>query len=276
MANSSKPLPLMADGKPYYTLSSYDPVSVEVLVPLVTDDDIDFALDAMLAQMGASREELEDPAWVAQTLPGIHDAGELRGFVRDQLTDANANLAEQQKVSACSAGLVERLNQRVPLETVARNRRDGESSLMQQMAQQGLTLDQFLMQMGMTRADYEEMLDAQAHDISQSAAALSAYAREKKLSVADSEIGPLLGIPEDQVNALVMNLRMTGRYNELLDGALQAKALQTAVSECVCTYRHETAAEAQARVEMVRLAREQAEASEDDAPGNGDTGMRLV
>ena len=44
MANSSKPLPLMADGKPYYTLSSYDPVSVEVLVPLVTDDDIDAAI----------------------------------------------------------------------------------------------------------------------------------------------------------------------------------------------------------------------------------------
>ena len=84
-----KPQPLMLGDKAHYTLSSYDPVTITVNVPFTTEEDVDLALDGVLRQMGATRENLADSAWLAEHFQGISDAETLRQVIRSQVADMN-------------------------------------------------------------------------------------------------------------------------------------------------------------------------------------------
>ena len=100
-----KPLPLMVGNKAYYSLTSYDPVEIEVNVPYTSDEDIELGLEMTLADMGGSLASLDDPTWVAEHFEGLHDAGEVREAMRQEVLAMNANAAEQQKVGECVEAL---------------------------------------------------------------------------------------------------------------------------------------------------------------------------
>ncbi|MDO5107683.1 MAG: hypothetical protein Q4D39_05345, partial [Coriobacteriaceae bacterium] len=105
---------------------------------------------------------------------------------------------------------------------------------------------------GISAAEFEGMLDAQAIQTSQIDAALDAYAHEKKLSVDEREFGPLLGMKPNDVKNLIKQAQAAGRYDDIRDAALRAKAADAVVAECSCTYHHESEAEAAERLKMLR------------------------
>lgn len=253
-----KPEPLIIGGRAHYTLTSYDPVTIEVDVRQVTEEDVDYAMQLTVMQAGGGPEQLADDAWIAEQFMGVKDASELRMAVRDQLQAVNMQLAEDQKASACANALVERLVQRVPREQVTRAREMVARGLMQNLAQDGISEETFLATSGMRKSDLELMLDQQAQVTAEHAAAISAWAEERKLQVTDDEIPRLVGIPPAQTEEFRKQMATMGmsELEELRRAALQSKAMEIIVAECSCTYHHESPAEAAARVARMQAEQE--------------------
>ena len=274
-----KPQPLMLGDKAHYTLSSYDPVSIVVDVARTTDDDVNFAIDTMLGQVGATREDLNDPAFLAEHFEDVKSADELYAAARDELEQVNAQYAESQKVGLAVAELTKRLQQAIPTMLLARYLQGVRMNFEQQLAAEGMTVEQFMARSGASRTDIEEMVGAQARQVAEQEAALDAYAREKKLTVDEDEFSHLLGIPAAGIDEVIKQARAAGQYEQLKDAALHAKAAQSVVAECSCTYRHETEEQAKERVARARRLRaeyEQAFAEAEKEASEPDSGFELV
>lgn len=252
MARIVKPQPLVMGGKAYYTLSSYDPVSVEVHVTSVTDDDVSLILGDIARQAGVPVEKLSDDAWVRENIPGVSGADDLRSRVRAEIQQANAEAAEDEKTRRCLEALAERLGQSVPPEQVRQLQQALVGQLEAGLAARGRTLEWYAAQMGGSRAMLEDAFAQEAQEMAEQEAALDAYAREKKLSVDDSEYPELLGLDAKSAQKLMDQAKAQGHAAELRDGALRVKAQRAVVGEASCTYVQETPAEAAQRLEQLR------------------------
>lgn len=277
-----KPLPFMVGNKAYYSLTSYDPVEVEVNVPYTSDEDIEIGLELTLAEVGGTLADLDDPAWVAERFEGMSNADEVREAIRQDVLAMNANIAEQQKVGACVEALAARLGQSIPPQHLEQTKQAIRMHFAQQLDADGMTPEQFMTRTGTSPVQLEAMFDRQARQAAEGDAALSAYAHEKKLKVDEQEYGGLLGIPADEVQGVIDQARATGQYDELREVALRAKAAQLVVAECSCSYRHETPQEAHVRLMQYRKLREEFDRKmADDEPddlqeGHEKTGFKLV
>ncbi len=254
-----KPQPLMLGDKAHYTLSSYDPVHVEVEVPYTNEEEVSMMVESVLAQMGATEEDLKDEDWIKEHFEDVNSVDELYAAARAQISEMNAQVAEQQKVGMAVAELTKRLQQAVPTMLLARYRQSVMMNFQQQLAAEGLTVEQFMANSGATQSDINRMLDEQALRIAEQEAALDAYAREKKLSVMEDEIAQLLGFPEAEADNFIKQAKGAGQYEQLKDAALHAKAAQVLVAECSCTYHHESEEQGRARFEQIKQLHEQYE-----------------
>ncbi len=234
--NIQKPQPLMVDGKAYYTLTSYDPVEIEVYVPSATDDDVEMMLDTLLRSAGAGREVLSDANWLKQ-----HGSYES---------------VDRQRQTLCAEALAERLGQSVPPAQLAEVRRSIETSLRAQIQASGMRLDDFLAQMGTTQVGLDSTLDEQARSVAEQDAALGAFAQARKLTVEEGDYPRLLHMPASQCQALVEQAKAIGQEEQIRDSALHNHALEVVVAECVTHYHYETPEEARERVAQMRAMRQ--------------------
>ena len=244
-----KPAPMMVNGRPIYTLTSYDPVSVEVTVPKTTDEEVELMMGQVLAQHGADPQKLLDAAWIAQEFPGAQSADDLRQAIRMQLEDMSSQNAEQEKPQRCAEELAKRLCQSVPASEVAIVKQDMMAQFEQEARQSGPGYDEFL---AANRIAVEQLFEEQAKAVAEQDAALDAFARNAKLEVDTSEYPQLLGIPANQLDPLLEQLRAAGQMASIQEAALRAKAMRVLVSQCKCTYHHETDEEAAERVAQLR------------------------
>ncbi|MBR1830107.1 MAG: hypothetical protein IJ781_11515 [Atopobiaceae bacterium] len=135
-----KPQPLMLGDKAHYTLSSYDPVHVEVEVPYITDEEVAMTVETILNQMGATTADLSDESWLKEHFEDVQTVDELYAAARAQISEMNAQVAEQQKVGMAVAELTKRLQQAVPTMLLARYRQSVMMNFQQQLAAEGLTI----------------------------------------------------------------------------------------------------------------------------------------
>lgn len=228
-----KPEPLILDGRAHYTLTSYEPVSVEVDVPNVTEEDVRGALQLAIMQEGGGPERMSDDAWIRQKFEGVHGVAELKSVLRKELQLYGEQMMEQQKMAACANALAQRLMQRVPQDHINRTREAVEAAFYQSLEQNGISETVFLAQSGMSRADLQRLFDQQAKETAEQDAAVSAWADNRKLRVTDDEVSRVLGIPD---------LSEIDNMSEARQAARKLKALSIVVAECSCTYRHGIAA----------------------------------
>lgn len=279
-----KPQPLMVGNKAYYTLSSYDPVEVTVYVSHTTDEEVTMGIEAMLSDLGATPADLNDPTWVSKHFEGLSTIQEVREAMRQELEFMNMQVAESQKATACVDELVKRLRQSVTPQRLADAREIVDRSFAESLDADGLTVQQFMERTGTTEAMLETMLEARSKDTAEGGAALLAYAREKKIRVDESELPELMGTTPEQAQQIVAGSRAAGQYDRLMEGALLSKATAILVSECVCTYHHETPEEARERVDGFIRYQQMVQQYEDgnsdeggDEPAEqGRTGFKLV
>lgn len=250
--DTAKPAPMMVGGKPLYSLSSYEPVEVEVMVPFTSDAEVELAVSSMVAEEGGDANSLSDAEWLAKHFEGLRSADEVHRVVRARLREMNSQFAEDQKRDKCLLALAERLNQSVAPEQLEATRAGIYANMKQRAAASGMTMEAFMERGGVSAADFDAMLDTQAAQTAQIDAALSAYARENKITAAESEYAQLLGMPADAAKNLIGQARATGHLDEIRDAAVRAKAAQAVVGACRCTYHHETEAEAAERLKMLR------------------------
>ena len=277
-----KPLPLMVGNKAYYSLTSYDPVEITVDVPYTSEEDVQYALEMSVADVGGTLKDLDNPDWVAEHFPGLTTRQQVVDALRQQIQLSGNQIAEQQKLGKCVEALSSRLAQSVPPQHIEEARDALRMRFVQQLQAEGLTPEQFMMRSGTTAAQLDNMFSTQAVQLAEGDAALSAYAHEKKLKVSEEEYGRLLGIPADELQDMISQARAAGQMDEMREAALRAKAAQIVVAECSCTYNHETPEHARARMaqfrqmEQMYAQRFEDDESQDEEPEAGKTGFKLV
>ena len=167
----------------------------------------------------------------------------------------------------CVEALSARLAQSIPPQHLEEAKNAIKARFVQQLQAEGLTPDQFLARSGTSAMQLEAMFDRQAQQMAEGDAALSAVAHERKLKVDEMEYGRLLGLAPDALNQVMEQARAAGQLDDLREAALRAKAAQLVVAECACTYNHETAAQAEARIRQYRQMEQMfAERFEKDEP----------
>ena len=277
-----KPLPLMVGNKAYYSLTSYDPVEVEVDVPYTSEEDIQLGIEMTVADLGGTMADLDNPDWVAEHFDGLTTRKQVEAAMRQQVDSMNAQMAEEQKVGKCVEALSARLGQSIPPQHLEQARQAVQMRFIQQLQAEGITPDQFLARSGATVAQMDAMFDQQARTLCEGDAALSAYAHEKKLKVDEHEYGRLLGLSPDDLKTVMEQARATGQMDELREAALRSKAAQIVVAECSCTYNHETPEQARRRIAQFRQMQQMyddrfgGDEPADDTPEEGKTGFKLV
>ncbi len=225
-----KPDPLIIGGRPHYTLTSYDPVAVEVTVPTITEADVESAMQFAIMQEGGGPERMYDDAWIRDKFDGVHGAAELRDTIRRELQAFNEQMVEQQKMSACASALAERLEQRVPAEQIQRTRQAVEQTFYASLAKEGMTIETFIAQSGARMSDVEAMLNQQAQTAAVNEAAVSAWADKFNVQVSDDELRQLTGAND---------LSQIPEREDLRVSARQIKAMNLLMAECSFTYNHQ-------------------------------------
>jgi hypothetical protein len=277
-----KPLPLMVGNKAYYSLTSYDPVEIEVDVPYTSEEDIQIGIEMTVADLGGTMADLDNPDWVAKHFDGLTTRQQVVSAMRQQVDGMNAQMAEEQKVGKCVEALSARLGQSIPPQHLEQARQAVQMRFTQQLQAEGITPDQFLARSGATMAQLDAMFDQQAHQMCEGDAALSAYAHEKKLKVDEHEYGRLLGLSPDDLKTVMEQARAAGQLDELREAALRSKAAQIVVAECSCTYNHETPEQARRRIAQFRQMQQMyderfgGDEPKDDTDEQGKTGFKLV
>lgn len=238
-----KPEPLVIGGRAHYTLTSYEPVSIEIEAHRITDEDVSSAMQFAIMQAGGGPERLNDDAWVRDKFEGIaRSSSELRTVVRAQLEETNELMMEEQKIGACANALANRLVQRVPRDQIERTREFVAQSFYMSLAQEDMTEAEFLSSSGMSAKDLQLMLDEQAKTTAEHEAAISAWAEHFNLQVNDDEVSDFLGVPPSEKDRFANDYTAIpmAKKDELRAMAVQNKAMASIVSECSCTYAYDT------------------------------------
>lgn len=278
----NKPAPLKIGSHYHYTLSSYEPVTITVMVPQVTPTDVEFALENIAREHGTTGQDVTDQ-WVEKNIEGMKTVEELKDALRKSLEHMNADYAEQSKLPLAAEALAERLQQSIPMEEIARYREQVRQAMAFEAMQQGLDLDTYLAQSGIPQASFDAMLDDRAAHAAGQQAALSAFAAEKKLTVDEGEIPNLLQLSPADASQVIEQARAAGQYDDLEADCLNMKAARVLVSECTCNYERETPEAAAARdqqfkaiLEMMRQQDAEAAAADSADEKDGDDGLKLV
>ncbi len=248
---TSKPFPSHIGDLYLFSLSSYDPVQIEVVVPRVTEVDIDYAIEATLDSMGLGNERLTD-ALVAEKLENVNTIAELREVARKQVGEANMQLVEGSKADRCATELAKRLNEAVPPELVEQVRGVMRQAFEHDLAAEGLTMDEFIEQMGATQEMMDDLFASQAEEAIQEEAALDAYAREKKIGIRDDELAEALELSPKEFDQICLQAQEAGAMDSLRIDALRAKVANILAGECSCIYKNESEEDAQSRMEQFR------------------------
>jgi hypothetical protein len=247
--SAKKPQPSMVDGKPRYTLSSYEPVEITLVHFHATPQDVEDALEDVLEQKGGTTKDLADAAWLQENF-GVESEAELREMIESLITETYEEDAEQQKPEMCLDMLVRRLEQSVAPADVERQRHSIMFGVETALKDNKLSMEQFLARSGMTREEFDRKLEGEATRAAEETAALGAFAAKRKIRVSRQEIPSLLDIPSKEAHAFMRRVAEQGRIDEMRGAALRAKAMNVLVAECVCNCHVETAEAARERGEL--------------------------
>lgn len=228
--------PVIINGVPHYTLTSYVPVTVVIPVTTVDNTYIDNAVTASVVEAGGSLQSLFDNEWINEKFPQAHSFQELRDSIKQQLDEMNDKTTEQRKMNACANALAERLNEQVPQSDISLIRVRLQQSVQSGIEEREVSVADFLARTNKTEEEMEEWLDKTAIQVANQRAALSALADERKITVENEEIAELNGYPKEEAAQLMNMARMRGQLGLLRQNAMIIKALKLLVAECSCTY----------------------------------------
>lgn len=244
-----KPLPLQVDGLYRFTLSSYDPVEIDIVVPQVTDYDVLIAVAGYLALAHASLSDF-DQTWIDEHHReiGIDEPvaiSEYLEMMRKAVTSAQRSFTEGKKPALCAQALADRLEQQVPpalvrgVEQGLLGALEAEKKASPQEFQQSLKLQQV--------SSAAELARMQAPQIAAQYAALDAYADHVRLEVKEDELAGLLRLAPQDARAAFQKVKAEGSYPALVAEARRNKCALALAETCACHYHEESAESADQR-----------------------------
>lgn len=262
MAN--KPEPLFIEGHYHFTLSSYDPVQVTITVPHVSEREVEAELSGALRSRGHAGEDAPSDEWVAEHFEGIESLSALRDAIRSEQERMNQAYSEFSKASLCATELAKRLEQSVPAQLVQTASDSLIQGYQQYTQQQGLPLEAVLSGMGMNPEDFQAMLANQAIELATQEAALDAFADEYAIVADESELPGVLEVSPTMAKQIIEDARAHNALDDLLRVAVRTKVRNILAAEAEVTYEHESAEDAEKRVEQMLAERANWTFPEDD------------
>lgn len=262
MAN--KPEPLFIEGHYHFTLSSYDPVQITITVPHVSEREVEAELNGALRSRGHAGEDAPSDEWVAEHFEGIESLSALRDAIRTEQEHMNQAYSEFSKASLCATELAKRLEQSVPAQLVQAASDSLIQGYQQYTQQQGLPLEAVLSGMGMSPEEFQAMLANQAIELATQEAALDAFADEYAIVADESELPGVLEVSPTMAKQIIEDARAHNALDDLLRVAVRTKVRNILAAEAEVTYEHESAEDAEKRVEQMLAERANWTFPEDD------------
>ena len=208
--------------------------------------------------------ELTDE-WVQNKI-GVETVQELRDELRDEIDSQKEAMLPRLKESRALSVLQERLQGEVPAGVLE----DAESTLLQdffnQLQRQGITLDAYMQQQGITSDQFRADVKQQAEDVAKQDLALDAYAAHAGMQATDDDIREEFeksGVAD--VDGMMEEWRSTGRMYLVRQGILRQKAAIDIVDKAVVTEEVPEKKEEKAGKHSAKADGEADEAAEADA-----------
>ena len=178
--------------------------------------------------------ELTDE-WV-QTKIGVDSVEELRKELAEEIESQRSSVLPRLKESRVLTALAERLAGEVPENLVE----DAESTLLQdffnQLQSQGMTLDVYLKQAGITSQQFRDDVKKQAKDMAAQDLALDAYAAHAGIEATDEDIrSEFENAGASDPVGLMKQWRENGQMYLVRQGILRQKAAQELMDKAVVT-----------------------------------------
>jgi trigger factor len=167
--------------------------------------------------------ELTD-AWVKETIE-FDSVDELRTRVAESIKARKEADLPPLKDMLCSQRIAERLVGEVPEDLVSQTEQNNYRDFFNQLQRSQHTLDQYLMETGVTPDAFRESMHEEALENAKTALALDALARHLKMEATDEEVADEFtkaGVSDPE--GLMENWRKQGRLSEIREGLLRMKA----------------------------------------------------
>ena len=173
--------------------------------------------------------------WVKETL-GFEDVADLRARMADSITAQKEDILPRMKENAVLAVLADRLEGEVPAALVE----EAEANLLQdffgQLQRAGMNFDTYLMQQGITSAEFKEDVKKQAEDVAKQDLALDAWARNKGIVITEEELDiEFARAGAADPAALKEEWRNNGQLYLIRQGMLRQRAVIDVIETAVVT-----------------------------------------
>lgn len=188
----------------------------------------------VLAVQKKKLPELTDE-WVQQKI-GVETVEELRDELRGEIESQQESVFPRLKESRVLTALADRLVGDVPESVVS----EAESQLLQdffnQLQRQGMTLDVYLQQQGITSDQFRDDVKQQAEDMAKQDLALDAYAAHAGMEATDADVrDEFEAAGSADPDQLMEEWRKNGQMYLVRQGILRQKAAKELVESAVVT-----------------------------------------
>lgn len=197
--------------KPHLDLSSFEPVRIVAEAPTLSDADIEAELELYQDFLSTSNDPDKET--------------KLRKLVFDKLYERNEQSFELQKRQRAVIELAKRLEGDIPDDALAHMRDNIESGMREQAAQQGMTFEEFVDELG-GKEQADTLLLWNARETLRQSFALDAFYRHEGLEVTqeDLERAAEAMAPSLEPKAAIQYMRKMGRMHTLKETAQRMKA----------------------------------------------------
>ena len=178
--------------------------------------------------------ELTDE-WVQERI-GIETVEELRKELAEEIESAQESSFPRMKENRVLVALAERLADEVPENLVEESEATLLQDFFQQLQHQGLTLDAYLQQAGISSQQFRDDVKQQAQDMTKQDLALDAYAAHAGIEATDEDIiEEFRSAGAQDPEALAQQWRDNGQMYLIRQGIVRQKAAKELVDNAVVT-----------------------------------------
>ena len=236
--------------KPEFELSNYDPVEVSVLAPLdVTEQDIDLQIHMLASQFATVKVDPETgeeetiipevtDEWVETNLKGmgVTNVEDLRAQFRATSEKVKEEQLESAKANAVMAAWAQRFDGEVSPKMVDAMTTDMLEGFKMELAQQGKTLMDFMLEQKTDEKQIRASLAAQAEAQLINGFVLDAIFRHEDLEVTVEDLKhTLTAMAPGQEEDVLDQMQTAGRAFLLKEGASRMKAANWALDNATIT-----------------------------------------
>lgn len=164
-------------------------------------------------------------AWIEVNLPEAKDLDGLRKMMHKEGVEFKTREQENMKFYAVASALAERLQGAIADEIYEYTRGDMLANLGEQLKQQGMTLPQYLQNMGMEEQQFNMQFMMQVRETLRQSFALDALARHLKLTLTDEDLDDTLkSMAPGREEQARKELEGSGRTYLLTEAGMRIKA----------------------------------------------------